>query len=86
MPVIECVRCGFTPAEPAHTDHSTVDAIIECEHPECVELLTPEPEPVLSKGAQVEAALDGRLLAVLEKVWDMAVDRELIAGHWVIRG
>lgn len=30
--------------EPEHTEHDTVASILECTHPECIELLTPTPE------------------------------------------
>lgn len=38
--------------------------------------------PATDRHAQIESALDARVLAALAAAWDMAKDRQLIAGHY----
>lgn len=41
--------------------------------------------PATDRHAQIESALDARVLAALAAAWGMAKDRQLIAGHYVTR-
>lgn len=41
--------------------------------------------PATDRHAQIESALDARVLAALAAAWGMAKDRQLIAGHYITR-
>ena len=41
--------------------------------------------PPAARFAEIEAALDARVLAALAAAWGMAKDRQLIAGHYITR-
>ena len=41
--------------------------------------------PPANRFAEIEAALDMRLLAALAAAWEMAIDRRLVVGHYSTR-